>query len=384
MKEYKEELIVKFFKTTKIKFEKRITLSKSDIRYLFEKSINLLGSTHPNKTMLKYYLHPEIVKIFLFELNNSGLSTAKNRKRIQPCLSSIIKKFPKKNSTNRFVRFRILDNQGNYPNIDFSRDGINYSNINQIPTLLTINNESTERKFSNLSELTWITRKELKAALCIMISIDKGWPLIFFNDYNHIDLNEGIISAIPDELKNYFLLDLIQFKNKFRKPYSLFRNNKPTYEVSSYNYFDIGDQKIFFKELIDKFSIRDQLLLRTSNHFLKSCMLWQNYTFGEESIVNIFIALEGCLHLVQKKFGDISTKLNRSLIKQVFKEEIPRGEFLFDFIEEAYYKRISLVHPEPTWGAEWTPFLMADDFYDYRRICVELLNFILIDRIIEQ
>jgi hypothetical protein len=86
---------------------------------------------------------------------------------------------------------------------------------------------------------------------------------------------------------------------------------------------------------------------------------------------------------MQKKFGDNSTKLNRKLLRDGFIKNWQNGENLYDFIEEAYYKRISLIHPEPDWGANWKPFLMADDFYDYFNICRELLNFILIERKVE-
>jgi len=66
-------------------------------------------------------------------------------------------------------------------------------------------------------------------------------------------------------------------------------------------------------------------------------------------------------------------------LKKIFIENIQHGENLFEFIQERYSTRITLVHPEPEWGAEWKPFITAEDFYDYFKISRSLLNFILID-----
>jgi hypothetical protein len=81
------------------------------------------------------------------------------------------------------------------------------------------------------------------------------------------------------------------------------------------------------------------------------------------------------------------TSLNRNLTyvssSKFSGDKLTRGENLFEFIEEAYEKRIAIVHPEPVWGSEWNPSLMAEDLYDYFKISRELLNYILIDRILE-
>ena len=63
------------------------------------------------------------------------------------------------------------------------------------------------------------------------------------------------------------------------------------------------------------------------------------------------------------------------------KNNFPNGENYFSSLEGGYEKRISIIHAEPDWGAEWSPFLQADDFYDYFEISKELINYILIDRV---
>ncbi len=382
MNSQREKQIISFFEESRAKFSQKDVLNQEDIEYLFMSGIDLLNTTYPSQILLKYFLQPDIVKLVLFKLNDSGLSSIENRKIIQPNLSGLIKKFPKL-SRSRFVKFRILDKYGNYPNCDLSRDGIYYSNINQVPTLQTINHYSSEQEYTNYSEVSWVTRKELQAAICISLAPDSGKPLIYYTDFNHIEINEENLNNVPKELRSYFLLELIQFQNRFKSPNSSCFDREALQDVAAYNFVDIANSSSVFHQLVDNFSIRNHLLLRTSNYLLKSSMLWENRSFGEEAIVNIFFAIEGCLHLIQKKYGDNNTRLNRKLLKKVFVEKIHNGENLYSFIEDGYYKRISLVHAEPDWGAQWSPFLMADDFYDCRNVCMKLLKFILIDKEIE-
>jgi hypothetical protein len=229
----------------------------------------------------------------------------------------------------------------------------------------------------------WVTRKELQAATCIFLAPSYGKPILYFSDFNHIELNEETLKIVPKDLHGYFMLELVQFQNRFKPLNGIYLERERLHDVSAYNFFDFEGSKSIFYQLLDSYSIRNHLLLRTSNYLIKASMLWENRTFGEEAIVNVFFALEGCLHLLQKKFGDNSTKLNRKLLKKIFKEHIPYGENLYNFIEDGYYTRISLVHAEPDWGAEWSPFIAAEDFFEYRNICRELLNFILINRVID-
>ncbi len=375
----KDTQIISFFEKSKERFSKKEILSPSDIEHLFMSSLDLLNTTYPNQVLLKYFLQPDIAQLILYELNNSGLSSIESRNAIQNDLSEIIKKFPRKKS-KRFIKFRILDKYGIYPNCDSSREGIQYININQIPTLQTTNYYSSEQQFTNYSEVSWITRKELQAATCILLAPKHGKPLLYFSDYNYTELSEENLEDVPKDLRSYFLLELVQFQNRFKPLNNAYIERETLQDVTAFRFFNFKESISDFHKLVDNFSIRDHLLMRTANFLIKSSMLWGNRTFGEEAVTNIFFAIEGCLHLLQKKHGDSSTKLNRKLLKKVFKENISHGENLYDFIEEGYYKRISLVHAEPDWGAEWSPFIMADDFYEYRNICIELLNFILIDR----
>lgn len=112
-------------------------------------------------------------------------------------------------------------------------------------------------------------------------------------------------------------------------------------------------------------------------------MLWSNPILAEEAIVSNFHCIEGCLHLIQNLYGDHSARLNLDLVREVIVNEIALGDNLFDYIREGYDKRISLIHANPKWGPEWSPYLGMSDFYDYFKLSRQLLNFILIERHID-
>ncbi len=109
-------------------------------------------------------------------------------------------------------------------------------------------------------------------------------------------------------------------------------------------------------------------------------MLWHNWNFGEEAIANVFFSLEGCVHLIQEKQGVHQAGLDLKKIRDVFVDNFENGDDLFEFIQEAYEKRIAIVHAKPFGTPEWTPFLMADDFYDYFDVAKALINYVLTDR----
>ena len=138
-----------------------------------------------------------------------------------------------------------------------------------------------------------------------------------------------------------------------------------------------------FNNIYDNIDEKDQLLLRTLFYFVKSSMLWNNRCFGEDAISNVLFSIEGALLLLQRKNGYSEKNINREALTEIFLNTFNNGKELFEFIQEGYDKRISIVHANPKNGAEWSPFLMADDYYEFYNILRMLLNYIIIDKIIE-
>jgi hypothetical protein len=108
-------------------------------------------------------------------------------------------------------------------------------------------------------------------------------------------------------------------------------------------------------------------------------MLWRTDGFTEDALASLFFALEGCLLLFQELAGGRKDRLDRRLLRHSFSTIYDSGEFLYDFIEEAMRwggTRARIIHPQLATSEGWTPFLMADDFYDYDKIVRALLTYL--------
>ena len=381
MDDYQRKKHLEFLKENSKKFKNKSELSSADLEYLFHSLIDLLGLPYPPSELQKYFLHPNVISDMFIEVLNSDYLSPDDRFKSHESFNKIFKAI-KKARSNYNIDFRILASGGNYPNIELSRGGCKYTINNQIPVLQT---KSWNKKdiMADSSIINWLSRIELKFATSVMCAPEYGSFSFYFTSHNTIKVDESCYKKVPNELKIYFLRELLDIKRRYIKVGVKPWNRKPLPDVNEYEFSDYQESVSTFHKIFDNFSIQDDLLLRTCNYFVKARMHWDNLIYAEEAITNNFFCLEGCLHLIQKKYGDFNPKLNRKLLSKVFKEEIPNGENLFDFIQEGYSTRISLVHPEPEWGAEWDPFIMADDFYEYYKICRILLNFILIDRVID-
>lgn len=362
------------------KFASKNQLNFSDRKYIFNSIIDKIGISFPNNDIKPYFIHENVIYLLLLQAQKSDKLILDDKSEIIKNLDSLIEKLNITKS-NRYIKYRVLGYKGYYPNIDIHRNSCDYTCFNLFPTIITLNN-SAEHFYSNDSEVYWITRNELKLATSLMLTSSKGSIYFYFNDYNTYDIDYKVIENIPKGLTVWFLSELLFLQNRFT-PINTFSGRELQADVSLYQFFDIKRDLTYFNKIFDSYSIRDQLLMRTSLYLIKSIMLWQNKNFGEDAIANVCFCLEGCLHLIQRKFGKGSIKLDLGFLKSIFINSFNHGDDLFDFISEVYDKRISIIHPEPRWGADWSPFLFADDFYEYFEICKELLNFILIERIIE-
>lgn len=154
-------------------------------------------------------------------------------------------------------------------------------------------------------------------------------------------------------------------------------------DFTSYQFVPYTDSLPEFERFFDAFQLNDDLTVRTSSYFVKAAMLWMNPVFGEEAIANVFFCLEGCLLLIQRKAGLSPTQINLEELRKIFAGTFSRGDELFEFIEEAYAKRIELVHAAPAWGVAWSPWLSAEDYYEYLSVSKNLLNYVMVNRILE-
>ncbi len=372
------EKILKFIEEASQNYEEKIYLEKKDLEYILKKSIEFLSIPYPNNTILKYFYEPEIVALFLRTLINNSSDKTELRKRIIEKAEPIFKKLEMAKSGPSII-YRILGEKGVYPDCNLVKDHCTYEITNFLPTLTTLSVDYFSEVRRDINE------NELKVATCVMLASKRGAGSFFFTNHNKIEIREKTLKKVPLELHNYFLYELLQFKNRFITSSEIYPEETTLTNVSKYNFSPFTQLRNTYYKLFDAYDTADNVLLKTSDYFLKAHMLWTNSNFGEEAITNIFFCLEGCLHLIQKRKCKIEhPQLDLEKVKKIFRKEIPNGENIFDFIKEGYYKRIELVHPEPAepdWEAEWPVDLEADDFYEYSDICNLLLNFILINRV---
>jgi hypothetical protein len=367
-----------FFNDLGQRSQDQFLLDCTERKSVFNNILNILNIPHPPTELEKYFLHPNILSELIFELINASHLSRDERTELNPLFTKVHKNLKKKIS-NYSYRLRVLSPGGLYPNIQIKREFSNYFIQNQQPVLIT-KNRNYKNSFPYFSIINWLTKTELKFATSIMCAPQRGVFHLCFTSFNTVNIDCECFEGIPENLKNQFFREYFEIKKRFTPigVSSWHRHTQP--DITTYEFGNYEDNIQPFNEIYDKFHITNDLLLRTANYFVKAIMLWENQIYAEEAIANTFFCLEGCLHLLQKKYGDFNPKLNMKLLETVFKRDITMGENIFEFIKEGYELRIALVHPEPEWGAEWSPSVTSEDFYEYFGLCRELLSFILIDR----
>lgn len=376
--------MIKVLKHICDKYRGRQSLGKQDLSYIFKLILDECSIPYPHETF-EYYLTTGIINELVLEVHNSESVSRDERFDFHNELSTLLKLLPVKRKGEE-IKLRILGNQGEYPNEPIKRGKIRYEVFNYRPNLISVNKIESENQFRNDSWLYWISRAELKFATAIILTAPYRNFFPYFNPYDTVVLNYADVIDIPEDKLVLFLNQWLDIKNSFVEPNGGMFNREPRPDVSTYKYFKYSPVNSGFNKIFDSISIRDHLALRTCNYLVKGLMHKSNILFQEEALLSAFFALEGGLHMLQKKHGDSSTKLNRKLLREVFKNEIkylPSGEGTFEFIEEGYFTRIALVHPEPDWGAEWNPYVHIGDFREYHGLARLVMSWALCEQPID-
>jgi len=381
MDSYRRNRHKEFFKKNVEKFGKKIQLKISDLDYLLKSLIDVLEIPFPPSEIYPYFLHPNLINKLLYEVINSEFLSPPDREEMSEDFGTLLQCL-KEHKSNFKITLRILAPGGIYPNTPIERGGCKYTFNNQLPVLFT-KSRNKKNIWDESSLINWLTKQELRFATSVLCAPSDKIVYFFFTSSNSISVDASCIKKVPIDQQVYFLREWLDIHLRFTSIGTKGWNRSPLPDISVYEFTDFQDSISIFNDIFDSFSITNDLLLRTCNYFVKAIMHWNNLINAEEALVNCFFCLEGCLHLIQKKFGEYNQRLNLKLLKKVFDENDVLKEISFEFIQEAYEKRISLVHAEPEWGAEWSPFITYEDFWDYFKICRILINYILIERKID-
>lgn len=374
------ELVSEYFDAIASRFQRKNRLSPDDLDYTFKHAIETFGIPYPDTVLYRYFLNRSVIASLLLQIHNDDRLSREDRNKLNKNTFNIIFKKLRPWESPYFIQYRVLGHQGTYPNINLTRGACWYTNHNQTPTLITKNNACAEEVFSGSSEVQLLTRNELKMAVCISCAAHSGMIYLYFPGHNQFRISESALKKVPQELKLPFLHELVAIHRRFPTVSWLTGNSTEMGALERHNFVDFQKYLADFVKLFDGFSIRNHLLMRTGFYLIKSVMLWVNWNFSEEAIANVFFSLEGCLHLIQEKHGVHQAGLDLNNLRDIFIGNFENGEGLFESIQEAYEKRIAIVHAKPFGTPEWSPFLMADDFYEYFDLVKVLINYVITDR----
>lgn len=357
---FREKQAFEYFSSKEIFNNENADAEIEDIQKLIWEALDILQKPIPSEIYKVYFYTPEILSLLTTKIWNE-INYDKRMLLISKDRGSknIAKLIPKDKS---HFTFRILGESGVYPNISFNNERVTYTPYAGAPFLIT---EESIEEMLMASEVSFLNKNELIAAAGIILTSTETRLHFSFDSSPSINLTRNLYLKLNEQLRIPFVMELMSILDE--KPVST------NYTYGNYQE-KIKDLQIFYTRV----ETSNELLLRTFFFLIKSIMLWENRMFGEDAISNVFFSIEGALLLMQLANGTKSDKIDLILLQKVFNEQFENGADLFEFIQEAYDKRVDIVHPNPRGKANWCPDLLADDFYEYYEIVIELINYYLV------
>lgn len=244
-----------------------------------------------------------------------------------------------------------------------------YLILNAEPVLITNLTKDWQNELLFHIELGVLARLEVKllATICFSLYNWHGPSFYFMIGPKPLDLPISLIGVSDSKIVPDILPRLTIAQEVFKRLHRLERT-KSDFTEAQFAHFDFRPHKLDdgrLQRFYMQFSLDDYLALRTAYVLLKSAALWVHggSSFGEEATANLFFGIEGCLHLIHRRLGkspDFEINPVVQHIKSTFSEKPGYPEM----IEDAYDKRIQIVHPNYSEEIGWLPNLEADDFYE--------------------
>ncbi len=347
--------------------------SREEIKTIVTKTLEVMGlpnflSSYPEDVYNQYIL--DVLASILWNSASTALRHYLMKKELTPRT----KRF---SEISEFLKGRLLGVEGDYPNKELEKGNNIYSFKNGIPLLITddggINNSN--------SEVSFINEYELRFSASVILSPQYPRCNFYFDNYYVMRIEKKAFKGLSNQHIVNLMFELLHIRTMKDERPAFFSGQE--IRAKSFRFSRFDGNIVDFNQLYDKIDINDQLMMRTLFYLVKSRMLWDNMCFGEDAISNVLFSIEGALLLLQRKAGHPNRNIDIDLLTKLFRDRFNRGEELFDFIREGYEKRISIVHAYPKAGAEWAPFLMADDFSEYFNVSRMLLVYIILNKVIE-
>jgi hypothetical protein len=337
-------------------------------RVLFEDFLAVSDLPAPEPRIIPYFCTGEVLRRLC-----AGLHIPQSE-RLSELILRVARFGRGRNAT--FLRVRRLSGKGEYPNLELNSGRAQYVIRHGIPYLVTLNSAREESKYSHGSELSDWTRHETRLAAALSCT-EFGRFTIYLTEYGR-DLPLATIAHVEPEMRADFGIAfaiLLSHTDAFDgQLYSLRATRTVVPQFNDFRPFYPRAQLF-----ASRFLVSHPLLLRTASHYLRATMLWRAEGHTEDALARLLFALEGCLLLMQETHGGRTDRLDRRHLRAVFAQTYVRGEGLYDFIEDATGwggTRARIVHPQLAVTEGWTPYLMADDYYEYASIVRALLMYV--------
>jgi hypothetical protein len=348
---------------------------QSDVEAVFCDMTAHFSVASPDSSLLRYFLSPGVLRLLGDHLFRDFALVSEAGSFDRP-------DFLKAPTSRSFYQVRQLEVEGLYPSFEFSRKGIHYCLKDGTPWLVTKNYYRAEGDSGGYSDFNTFTRNEVKAACAVACS---GRAFYFqMASGRRTSVDDLMLRGVEPRDQVPFLLAFASFSDsltmtEYRRPWE--------HDASQYRFDDFRVQTDRMHRLLRAISIRDNLLLRTASHLVKSRMLGMKSAFQEDATANTMFALEGCLRLMLRKMGAPNrepSQANLSRLRSYFRQQFPYGLDTFDFVEEAMAwggLRADLVHTEVDFKRGWYPNVGAEDLFEYWELTRALLLWILTDEL---
>lgn len=276
----------------------------------------------------------------------------------------------KDRSDSQYVTIRrFLPSGGYYYGYDYFTPEAAYAILNAAPILVTISAEPWHKEMMFETELGLLTRLEVKVIATLFFS-SYSWHGPFFYFIFGPDPIEVPASVALDEGSSLSpaALPRLSFVLEVFDRFRLVEARSAVPQLPTQGPFEFRQQALDPSRssgFYQAFDLQDNLALRTAFLLIKAASLWSHggHIYGEDAAANLFFALEGCLHLIHRRFNS-SANFQFAPVVQHIETVFPSKPGYPAMLEDAHEKRVQIVHPEPRIDIGWLPNLYADDFYE--------------------
>ena len=154
------------------------------------------------------------------------------------------------------------------------------------------------------------------------------------------------------------------------------QSNRNTYILRTLHRSDPSVEK----DLFENIDPRDGILMRGLYTLIKSQLLMHAYDFMEEAFMNLQVSREAALQIIREHLHFLGNP-NPSYrdAHNYIRSNFQMGEPLVEYLELQHEKWIETKHPMSVYGAEWAPFVEAEDIYETYGCLISIYRHIVLD-----